>query len=129
MGVLIRTKIAGDACERRADDRKDQQAVEDTVAVLVEKRLGIVSQISCDAGRHEHGRILVGGWRFDRDNAGEREGERLAVLIEKLGERSNFVLAQGFARHDIDRIFERGELSSGCGGVPPNAPAAISSEL
>ena len=37
LGVLVRSEIAENAGERRADNREDQEAVEDSVAVFVEK--------------------------------------------------------------------------------------------
>jgi hypothetical protein len=44
------------------------------------------------------------------DGARQLVGERLPVLIEKSGEHRDLVGAQGFPRHDVDRIFEGGDF-------------------
>jgi hypothetical protein len=44
-GAAAAAEITGDPGDRRSEDRKDQQTVEDVVAVFVEERFLIVGQV------------------------------------------------------------------------------------
>jgi hypothetical protein len=69
-------EIAGDARDRRSEDRKDQQAVEDVVAVFVEERFLIVVQIGERARMHDDVGVFLRRGRADLDFARHRRCQR-----------------------------------------------------
>jgi hypothetical protein len=76
-GAAAPVEIAGNPGDHRAEDGKDQQAVEDVVAVLVEEGFLIVIQIGERAGMRDDVSVLVGRRRLDLDFARHRGSERL----------------------------------------------------
>src|SRR5215469_16238423 len=76
--AVVLAQVTRDPGQCRAEYRKDQQAVEDCVAIFVEERFLTVVQISERAWMHDCVGILVSRGRFDLDLARHCGGKRLA---------------------------------------------------
>src|SRR3974377_1047905 len=66
-GAAVIAEIAGDAGNGRAEYRGDQQAIEDIVAIFVEERFLLVTEIGKRSRMNEQRSVLVGRRRLDLD--------------------------------------------------------------
>src|SRR5262249_58158195 len=87
--------------ERRAEDWKNQHAVEDVVAIFVEERLLTVVQVNERARMRDNVGILIGRGRLDLDLPRHCGCKRLARRIDGLRQRCDNGIAGGFPRHQV----------------------------